>query len=236
MLKKIGEHLKSDWYKYVLEIIVVILGILIAYNLDQWQQESNRTRTEVKILREFKKALSTDLADIRDNIATQERGLESCRVILKVIAEHLPNNDSLDMHFARTHSASYFINNMSPYEQLKMGGLDIISNDTLRNGIEAVYGRTYYFIRQLELEMHRKSEQLSSFDERYLNSLTDSGSHKFGMHAIDFPGLVSNPNYAGVLRGTITANTVILELVYYDAEKEIEKLIRLINLEIAELE
>jgi hypothetical protein len=235
MLKKIGDHLKADWYKYLLEIIVVILGILIAYNLDQWQEERNRTRLEVKILREFKTALSTDLADVRENIALQERGTRSCKIILRVIADKLPNNDSLDAHFAYTHTASYFINNTSPYDQLKIGGLDIISNDAIRNRIENVYGRTYYFIRQLESEVHRKSELLGTVDMHYLSNVSRV-SGQFRVQALDFTGLMSNSEYPGLLRSVISGNTVILELAYYDASNEIDELIRLINDEIDELE
>ncbi len=73
MLKKNLNHLKSKWYKYVLEIIVIILGILIAYNLEQWSDRRNIKKKEIGILREFKRCLSSDLEDIHGFIRLHER-------------------------------------------------------------------------------------------------------------------------------------------------------------------
>lgn len=60
MIKTIFNHLKSEWYKYVLEIIVIILGILIAYNLEQWGDTRKNKKREIEILKEFKAALNAD--------------------------------------------------------------------------------------------------------------------------------------------------------------------------------
>ena len=37
-MNKIFNHLKSDWYKYVLELIVITAGILGAYALNNWSR------------------------------------------------------------------------------------------------------------------------------------------------------------------------------------------------------
>ena len=68
MLRTIIDHLKSQWYKYVLEIIVVFVGILIAFNLDQWQDFRSNRKEEINILKEFKAALSADLSEMKGNI------------------------------------------------------------------------------------------------------------------------------------------------------------------------
>lgn len=48
MLKTILNHLKFEWYKYVIEVVVVILGILIAYNLEQWSEARNNKKEKLK--------------------------------------------------------------------------------------------------------------------------------------------------------------------------------------------
>lgn len=37
-MKKIWKHLREDWYKYLIEIGVVVLSILLAFALDKWSQ------------------------------------------------------------------------------------------------------------------------------------------------------------------------------------------------------
>ena len=126
MLRKIFNHLKSKWYKYVLEIIVVIVGILIAYNLEQWSDARSNKRREIEILKEFKGALAADLVEMQGNIRFHEYSILSSRIILKVIKESLPYHDSLDACFAYTHAFTVFSGRVGPIEQLKNTNLEIV--------------------------------------------------------------------------------------------------------------
>jgi|SRR5690554_5808528 len=132
MFKKIFKHLKSNWYKYIFDIIVIILGILIAYNLDQWSQSRNTQKNEIVILKEFKRALSADLTEIHGNIRMHEYSIRSSRIILEVIKDNLPYNDSLDACFAYTHAFTVLSGRVGPVEQLKNTNLAILSKDNLR--------------------------------------------------------------------------------------------------------
>jgi hypothetical protein len=89
-MKKIFDHLKSEWYKYVLEIIVVIVGIMIAFNLEQWSETRKNKKKEVEILKEFKRGLSADLEDMHFNIRLHENSIRSSKIVLKVIKDNLP--------------------------------------------------------------------------------------------------------------------------------------------------
>lgn len=56
-MKKFLDHLKKEWYKYGLETLVVIVGVLIAFSLNNWN-EANRTRAKAKT---YKQKLISDL-------------------------------------------------------------------------------------------------------------------------------------------------------------------------------
>ena len=38
-MKKILKHFKKNWYRYGLETLVVIVGVLIAFALNDWNEE-----------------------------------------------------------------------------------------------------------------------------------------------------------------------------------------------------
>jgi len=37
-MKRIIKHFKENWYKYGLEILVVVFGVLIAFSLGNWNE------------------------------------------------------------------------------------------------------------------------------------------------------------------------------------------------------
>jgi len=49
-MKKILKHLKKDWYKYTLEIIVITFGILLAFALNNWNEDRKNEKLEAAFL------------------------------------------------------------------------------------------------------------------------------------------------------------------------------------------
>lgn len=245
MFKNIVHHLKSKWYKYVLEIIVVIVGILIAYNLEQWSDTRNNKKKEIEILKEFRRSLSADLAEMRSNIRMHEYSIRSSRIILKVIKDSLPYHDSLDACFAYTHTFSTFSGRVGPIEQLKNTNLAIVSNDTLRLEIIGMYDEAYPRIRLVELVVKRDYEQLRDFDRLYFEAYDfDPVSTNKSMppppwgimHPIRFEELKSNPEYAALLRARISNQMGLLRIHYSPTEKVLTNLLTQIEQEITKLE
>ncbi len=245
MLKTILNHLKADWYKYVIEVIVVILGILIAYNLEQWSETRNNKKREIEVLKEFKSALSADLSEMRDNIRMHEYSIESSKIILSVINNNLPYHDSLDACFAHTHAFTTFSGRVGPIEQLKNTNLAIVSNDSLRLEIVSMYDEAYPRIRLVELAIKRDYEQLRDFDRLYFEAYdvdaVSTNKHIpapfWGiMRPLRFTDLKTNPGYAALLRARISNQVGLLRGHYKPAEKALSHLLNELDQEIKRLE
>lgn len=245
MLREILDHLKTKWYRYVLEIIVVMLGILIAYNLEQWGDTRENKRKEIEILKEFKRGLSADLRDMRWCIDLHKSSIHSSKILLQVIKDNLPYHDSLDTYFAYTHAFTTFNGNVSPIEQLKNSDIAIVSNDTLRLKISSMYDEAYKRIRLVEIAIERDYEQLRDFDRLYfeaydLESVSTSKSlpaSPWGvMHPINFTELKTNPEYAALLRARISNQMGLLRIHYNLTEEALSNLLIQIDQEIERLE
>ena len=245
MLRTIVDHLRSEWYKYVIEVVVVILGILIAYNLEEWRDTRNNKKREIEVLKEFKTALSADLLEMHDNIRMHEYSIRSSKIILNVIEDNLPYNDSLDACFAHTHAFTVFSGRVGPIEQLKNANLAIVTNDSLRLEIISMYDEAYPRIRLVELAIKRDYEQLRDFDRLYFDaydverpSTNKSIPPPFWgiMRPIRFNELKTNPEYAALLRARLSNQMGLLRGHYNPTEKTLRDLLSHIGREIKRLE
>lgn len=245
MLRRILGHLKSEWYKYVIDVLVVIVGILIAFNLEQWRDSNNNKKTEIEVLKEFKRALSADLSEMRGNIRMHEYSILSSKIILKVIQENLPYHDSLDVCFAHTHAFTIFSGRVGPIEQLKNTNLAIVSNDGLRTDIISMYDEVYPRVRTVELTIKRDYEQLRDFDRLYFEAydVDHVSSNKnipppfWGiMRPLRFTELKTNPEYAALLRARISNQLGLLRGHYKPMEKALVSLLDQIDQELYRLE
>ncbi len=61
-MKQIIDHLKLEWYKYVLEILVITIGILGAFALNNWNENNKSERQEYRILQSLHEEIIIDTA------------------------------------------------------------------------------------------------------------------------------------------------------------------------------
>lgn len=64
-MKKILKHLKKNWIRHGFETLVVIVGVLIAFTLSDWNENRKINKTRVGYL----KRLKNDLTGDNENLA-----------------------------------------------------------------------------------------------------------------------------------------------------------------------
>ncbi|MFC3879762.1 DUF6090 family protein [Algoriphagus namhaensis] len=114
------------------EIFLVVIGIIIAVNINNWNEQRKAKTQEIKTLKELKSALQADLVDIEFNINWHESARNACEIILEVIDKKIPYTDSLAYHFGSMTRFSQFLPDLGTYETIKASGLGLITNDSLR--------------------------------------------------------------------------------------------------------
>lgn len=61
---------QQDWTIFLIELVLVIVGVLIALELDQWNEARAEDKQEIKILIEERDAVKQDIIDMEDYIRT----------------------------------------------------------------------------------------------------------------------------------------------------------------------
>jgi hypothetical protein len=219
--------------KYLLyaigEIVLVVIGILIALSINNWNEDKKLKHTEQKVLIEIKNALSDDLSyGIKANIFWSKECLK-IKVIKEQIQLEKPTNDSLNHHFAKFlmwQTADIYF---GPYEILKSKGLELISNDELRSKIIYYYEQTakhyidqnYYLPNQYYLEYCAQLFNTFAF-----------GNNPNGILPNDFGSLKKDQKFKSLLN-TKEGELNFKMSVSNKASSEIKELIEMISEELA---
>ncbi|OEK00184.1 hypothetical protein BFP97_01040 [Roseivirga sp. 4D4] len=140
----------SGLYYFILEIFSIFLGVTIAFLASHWNDVRKDRITEQKILAELKVELGTDLSDIQNNINGHNLGLVAVNLFQRYCNGQPVDLDSLGQFFERLHRDYLSITNTTAYETLKSKGLEIITNEELRNDIVRLYDFEYEILEKLE--------------------------------------------------------------------------------------
>lgn len=136
---------KSEFIKYSLEITAIILGILGAFALDNWNQARLDKNLEREILAQIKIDLEVTLKDMKNDFVIHKTALKGHHNIDKAIDKKLLLNDSLIIDFYWIKQDEYIFPNTSGFETLKSFGTHLLKNKELRNSISYTYNQ--YFTR-----------------------------------------------------------------------------------------
>lgn len=142
---------ENRFNKYILyaigEIILVVIGILIALQINNWNEDKKQRITEQKILKELLIDLEVSKADLENDIKVNRKNLKNTEIVKNHIYSKKKENDSIEGLLVAASSITQFTPRNSGYKNLQSVGLNIISNDALRKEITDVFERYFEYSR-----------------------------------------------------------------------------------------
>ena len=131
--------------KYLLyaigEIALVVIGILIALQINNWNEWRKERIQENNVLIDLHSNLRRNISLAQEAISVIEQINNSSRIAILSIEQEWPYMDSLSYHYSQMcRSGSYiFTVNKDGYESFKNIGFEIVTNKELRNEIISLY-------------------------------------------------------------------------------------------------
>ncbi|WP_420576800.1 DUF6090 family protein [Ekhidna sp.] len=241
-MKRIFTTFNEKWPEYILEILVITIGILGAFALNRWKENRDNAVTEVQILKEIRGNLKDDLLGIQDDLMH----MESVRQGGLHILEFIENNDAPTVDFsnsmARLRVTPHFDPNNSGYELLISKGVGIIQNDSLRQSITKLFESTYSYYRRYEDErvqtrIHHITPGLMEYSMADIDVWDNTFLGDYGTFEVspsDYARLKEEKKFRKLVRMILNEN----EGVRYRArkvEKGIKQLIEDLNIELEQL-
>lgn len=140
-MKLAAENKVGRYLRYAIgEILLVVIGIVIAMQINNWNENQKAHRYEIKMLSESRNALIHDL-DFFDYLVNYRLAKTDSfnTILLDLHLKNLPVPDSLISKMYILDRGYLFYYNSGPYEAIKSSGMDKISNDSIRNALAQLY-------------------------------------------------------------------------------------------------
>ncbi|WP_455170526.1 DUF6090 family protein [Aegicerativicinus sediminis] len=236
----ISQNRFSKYLLYALgEIFLVVIGILIALQINNWNEDQKKGTYEQKILTAIKTDLKSSREEVLKAIDDDGRWRDCIHKILRYLDQRKPYEKQLDQCFGSYYWSSTVQFSTSSYEELKNRGVELISNPELRSKLTDMYDFKLDVLRS-EIEVW-DSQLLSStiypihtdLFRKYYPESWSLYEDEFAS-PIDYEKLMDNEKFKNVLAEIISLRNYSIaanELL----EKDIQKLIVDIEKELEEL-
>jgi len=229
--RKIRQNLLSEgktgkYLKYAIgEILLVVIGILIALSINNLNEEKKANLFQHKTLVELHSSVLINIHELSSGVEMNEEAKKSCEIILNHLANNIDYQDSLDISFSKSLFWYKYVPDDSSYESVKTYGLHIIKNDSIRNLLTLVNESKADWIQTVEKRNHSFFyTTIQPVSLELFESTTDY--HK--MTPTNYNDLKNNQKYLHILNSLV--NYRAQDIIWYKEllveMKHLEKLLQ----------
>lgn len=133
-----SENKTGKYLKYAIgEIILVVIGILIALQINNWNENRKERNQELHYLENLKTDLNLNIAELDNYITLRNSRIESANKVL----EHFEGKPLTDLNDFAFHTTNIYIwqkftQHDNTFQELtNSGNLALISNDSIKDGL-----------------------------------------------------------------------------------------------------
>ena len=228
--RKIRQRLLTEnkFSKYLLytigEILLVVIGILIALQINTWNEDRKNSVREMKLLTELKTNLQINVQNLENDIESQVKSATTIDYLIEHLVNSRPYQDSLEYFFYEADYAPDVVLSSSAFETLKSTGLELIKTDSLRSAIINLFEIDYPTLMQ---ETKRLEDQVWSVTivPLYQKHFRVENVTQYVVN--DYKALLADKEFTNMLsfRGSLRKSSTVQKIKAIDQTKEVLSLI-----------
>ncbi len=207
----------GKYFKYAIgEIVLVVIGILIALQVNTLNEQRKENNFEVDILKQIRTNLQTDLLEIREDLELMDFMNKACLDVKNHLLNLDQPSDSLSISAAILRVTPHFSPITSGYNLLQNRSVGIIKNDSLRDAILYQYDMLYPYYKTYEDErgrfhaLHSEPQLIEYFSMNYdVNEPLSFQGLFFEISKEDYQRLRNDLKFLKLLKAIAFENSVI---------------------------
>ena len=215
------------------EIILVVIGILIALSINNWNEYRKERISEQKLYQTLINSLENDLTDAIDKISIVEKSIKAQEIFIVNSFDEIKNKFNLtqieSLLNAVANSSSSFFPNYGLYDKISNNNqIDLIQSPELQMKIIELFEQYYKRYNDIDLNL----EQIAVFNLQaiYFSKIEDLYINN-GSYRIDFETLERDYDVLNTECRKIHTMTTIAHSSMIDCKNQIESLLSLIKKE-----
>jgi len=152
--------IKIDWTNHFIELIVVFIGISLAFALDNWREDLNNRELEEQYIDSFYKDISDDATTLFGIIRISKAKVKRIERYINQLKNKTTSQDSALVIIQDIMTKTPFSPKLSTYESIKSSGnLNILTNYKLKQDIIGYY--------QSLLDKNMKEDVYNNYIDKY---------------------------------------------------------------------
>lgn len=161
----------GNYLKYAIgEIILVVIGILIALSINNWNDNRKDRLAEKALYKILIKSLETDLKDVQDKYMVIDSAIKAQKIFItesfEEVASRYTDKEFFSLLSKVGNTSKSFVPNISLYNKiLQNNQIDLIQSEELQMKITELYEVQYWEYKDLDtsLEIQAQSGLISNF-------------------------------------------------------------------------
>ena len=228
ILRKIKKSRKKGWYHYLLDTLVVIVGILSAFALNNWKEARNEKAEEQRILKIIEAEFIYNQEELDRNITKASKLNERADSISKLFYLSKSELDTINTDLlirGLTAYSSFDPSNGAVNDLIGSGRLGIIRNDSLRLRLSKWSGEVQ--------DVKEDEMRLMDFGNTYLIPKRLSNiSPSHSKFKLDSKKLFNDPEFENINWHIKSSTGYIINTNYKMLDVEIKSILNLLEQEI----
>jgi hypothetical protein len=229
------ENKTSKYLFYAIgEIVLVVIGILIALSINNWNNEQKNKQAEIKHLNQIHSALKNNQFILNFRIDWNKKTLEKGEMLFDHLKSKKALNDTILRLFIIPQYDQSVSLNTAAFENLKSDGLSLISNDSLKIDIINIYDQD---LNNIQITFANQIENfITSSVNPFYNAYFEVHlkEDKFLYIPNDYDALLQNREMTNML-SNINALRIYSIRLYENTQEKLSDLILKIESEIKSL-
>ena len=216
------------------EIALVVIGILIALQIDNWNEHRKQQERQYLLLTDMRSDLQETLKGLQWGKSFNEHTLEQYRFLMEAIDHDVPYSEKIDSAIAWLPMFHVPRFTRTAYESLKSQGVDIISNRSLKNQIANLYENEFPYLTedQTQLEWSMQNTTKPIYTNQYLRYRVMINEPM--VYPVDFERIKADAGFINFLSSLTSIRDAGVRF-YENTISETEKVIASIDREIERL-